>query len=106
MTADMTGKICIVTGANSGIGFVTAKALVQRGAEVSIVCRNAAKAKAALDAIEAATERRPRLFLADLSDLDAVRRVGRELADAHDQIDVLINNAGAYFPRRMESPKV
>ncbi|MBM4291169.1 MAG: SDR family oxidoreductase [Deltaproteobacteria bacterium] len=100
---DMTGKVCLVTGANSGIGLVTARELCARGAEVLMVCRSAEKGAEAAAEIEAATGRRPRLYLADLSDLAQVARVAREVKAEHARLDVLVNNAGGHFPRYMES---
>jgi len=99
----MSGKVCVVTGANSGIGLVTARELSAQGAEVLMVCRSAEKGEAAAAEIEAATGRRPKLFLADLSDLAQVKRVAEELKAQHEVIDVLVNNAGGHFPRYIES---
>ncbi len=104
-TQDMAGKTCVVTGATSGIGLATAEALAARGAEVHVICRNEAKADRVMTSIEAATGHRPRVFLADLGDLEAIRRVGAEVQAALPRIHVLVNNAGAYFPTRGESPQ-
>ena len=100
---DMTGKICLVTGANSGIGLVTARDLCARGAEVLMICRSQQKGTEALDELESATGRRPRLYLADLSDLAQVKRVAEEIKSNHPRLDVLVNNAGGHFPSYMES---
>src|SRR6185436_18643593 len=85
----MQGKHVIVTGATSGIGKEAARELVQRGATVGIVGRNpekTAKAAAELGAAE--------LFIADLAELDQVRRVAGEIAARWPSLDVLVNNAG------------
>lgn len=100
---DMKGKICLVTGANSGIGLVTARELSKRGAEVLMICRSADKGENAQSQIEAETGRRPTLFLADLSDLAHIKRVAQEIKQAYTHLDVLVNNAGGHFPKYMES---
>ncbi len=83
---DQTGKTFVITGANSGLGEQTAKALAKAGAEVILACRNLEKAG------RVATEIGPKATVAqlDLADLDSVRT----FADGFDGADVLINNAG------------
>lgn len=83
---DQTGRTFVVTGANSGLGAATAKALAKAGAAVTLACRNTAKADAVADQIgDAAT-----VAQLDLADLDSVHR----FADGFTGADVLINNAG------------
>lgn len=105
MTQDarMDGKTCIVTGANSGIGLATAQALAAKGASVVLICRNQDKGEAAVRTIASVTGNTPSLLLADLSDMGQVRRVAGEFLAQHDRLDVLLNNAGGYFPGRTES---
>ncbi|TVS89881.1 oxidoreductase [Mycobacterium helveticum] len=81
-----TGRTVIVTGANSGLGAVTARELARTGAEVVMAVRNTAKGEAAARPIVGRLEVRP----LDLQDLSSVRR----FADGVDKVDVLINNAG------------
>ncbi|WP_431839745.1 oxidoreductase [Gordonia hongkongensis] len=83
---DQTGRTFVVTGANSGLGYQTAKVLVRAGAEVVLACRNTAKA----DAV--ASELGPKATVAklDLADLESVRAFAAGVTGA----DVLINNAG------------
>jgi retinol dehydrogenase 12 len=88
----------IVTGANSGIGLETARALSQRGDRVFLVCRSRDKGEAAMRDIAVPGGVEPVLILGDLSDGAAVERVGREILGHVDRIDVLVNNAGGYFP--------
>ena len=102
---ELTGKNAIVTGANSGIGKVTAHALVELGASVTLACRNPMRGQAAVDEIEAATGRRPDLLICDFSDLDTIRRAAAQYREGHEALHLLVNNAGAYFPRRRESPQ-
>ncbi len=102
--AGIEGKICVVTGATSGIGLVTAEHLAAMGAQLVLVGRDKAKGDAALRRI---TRRAPgahaEIHYADLARMDDVRRLGRELA-ALPRIDVLVNNAGAIFRRRQATP--
>ncbi|MFE3442345.1 oxidoreductase [Nocardia sp. NPDC059180] len=83
---DQHGRTFIVTGANSGLGAVAARALAGAGAQVVLACRNVAKGQAVADEIGSLAEVR-RLDLADLSSV-------REFAASIDRADVLINNAG------------
>jgi NAD(P)-dependent dehydrogenase (short-subunit alcohol dehydrogenase family) len=100
--ADMQGKICVVTGANSGTGYVTALELAKSGATVVMVCRNAEKGEAAQAAIRAAAPKsKIDLIIVDLADMAQVRRLARELGETYPAIHVLVNNAGGVvMPRR------
>ena len=105
VTASMTGKTCVVTGANTGIGKAAALALAQLGATVVIVCRNAERGAAARDEIERAARAAGRggsvsLELADLSSQMEVRGLAERVIAAHPSIDVLVNNAGVALRRR------
>ena len=91
MLHDMTGKVCIVTGANSGIGYSSALHLAKVGAEVSIICRNEVKGQEAVQKIAQATQKQVTLYLADLSDLAQVQNVAQEIIQNHSKIDVLLN---------------
>lgn len=91
MTSDLTGKTVIVTGANSGIGLATARALAGYGARVVLAVRNTAKGASAAETVPGPTEVR-RL---DLADLASVRRFA---ADWQGPIHLLINNAGISAP--------
>src|SRR5687768_2534094 len=105
MQPTLNGKTVVVTGANSGIGRAMAGQLAELGAHVAIVCRNPERGT---EALEALTKRAGRqcfeLCLADLCSMAEVRRVARELREKHPKIDVLVNNAGVYLPRRQLSP--
>ncbi|RME07590.1 MAG: SDR family NAD(P)-dependent oxidoreductase, partial [Anaerolineae bacterium] len=101
----MDDKICMVTGATSGIGRVTAATLAALGAEVLLVGRNPERTQAAVDAIRSATpaaEVHP--LLADLRDLEQVRSLAAAVRERWPRLDVLVNNAGAFFPRRKVLP--
>jgi retinol dehydrogenase 12 len=90
----MAGKICVVTGANSGIGRAASIALARLGAEVVLVCRDRGRGESAMaEVAAAATGAAPSLELADLGSLEQVRDVAGRLAKLP-RIDVLVNNAG------------
>jgi retinol dehydrogenase 14 len=96
------GKVCIVTGASSGIGKETAVALAQAGATVAIVCRTREKGERALAEIRQRSHHPGlSLFVADLSSQRAVRQVAAELDAALPRVDVLLNNAGLIMGERI-----
>ncbi|PVA84158.1 SDR family NAD(P)-dependent oxidoreductase [Mycobacteroides abscessus] len=98
---DQTGRVAIVTGANTGLGLETAKALAAHGAHVVLAVRNAEKGKAAADAITAAHSNADvTLQSLDLSSLESVRRASDELKGRYDKIDLLINNAGVMWTEK------
>ena len=101
VTSDMTGKVCVVTGANSGIGKETALALARVGARVVLVSRNQNKGMAALDEIRRATgSTEIDLLVADMSSFASVRELASQIRRDYSRLDVLINNAGAAVPKR------
>jgi NAD(P)-dependent dehydrogenase (short-subunit alcohol dehydrogenase family) len=99
----LAGRVAVVTGANTGLGFETAKALAAHGASVVLAVRSLDKGERAAAAIAAATPDAGAdvaVQRLDLSSLDSVRDAAGELVAAHDRIDLLINNAGVmYTPR-------
>lgn len=94
-----SGRIAIVTGANAGLGFETARALASKGCAVVLACRSLPNAKAAQTRILA---EHPRATLEcqvlDLCDLASVRSFARAYAKGHARLDLLINNAGIMMP--------
>jgi NAD(P)-dependent dehydrogenase (short-subunit alcohol dehydrogenase family) len=108
---DMTDAVCVVTGANSGIGKATAKGLVRLGARVVMVCRNAERGHDAKAEIQAVAETaHPShddvvdLHIADLGVQEEVYHLGETLRAEYDRLDVLINNAGVFLAEREETP--
>lgn len=97
----MNQKVSLITGANSGIGKETARALASEGHRILMVCRSAERGRAAQKELKDLTgNQNIDLFLADLSKQDDIRRVAQEILAAADQLDVLVNNAGAVFTKR------
>jgi NAD(P)-dependent dehydrogenase (short-subunit alcohol dehydrogenase family) len=93
--ADLTGRTAVVTGANAGIGFETARVLAGRGALVVLACRNFGKAREAADRITAAyRQARTGVVRLDLASLASVREAAEEIRATYPRIDLLINNAG------------
>jgi NAD(P)-dependent dehydrogenase (short-subunit alcohol dehydrogenase family) len=91
---DQSGRVAVVTGANSGLGAVTARELARAGARVIIAARNVAKGEEVAASIQGEAEVRE----LDLADLASVRAFAEQLSDDH--LDLLINNAGVMAPPR------
>ncbi len=96
----MEGKTCLVTGATSGIGEATALGLVELGARMIIAGRSRSRCEATQERIRAATGQEVEFLLADLSEMDQVRRLASAVKERTARLDVLVNNAGAFFLRR------
>jgi retinol dehydrogenase-12 len=94
MAKELAGKNFIITGANTGIGKVTAMALAERGAHVILACRSLAKTQPVIDEIAQATGTQPEFVALDLADLASVRAAADALLAKHIPIHGLINNAG------------
>jgi NAD(P)-dependent dehydrogenase (short-subunit alcohol dehydrogenase family) len=96
---DLTGKIAIVTGANSGIGYEMARALARKAATVILACRNKDKGEAAIRQIDREyPQAKAELMQLDLADLASVRRFAGEFTRRYDRLDILLNNAGVMVP--------
>lgn len=93
------GRVAIVTGANSGLGYETTKAFATKGIEVVMACRTQSRALEAKARIEAAVPGATLSFMAlDLSDLASVRAFADAFRSAHDSLDILMLNAGIMIP--------
>jgi NAD(P)-dependent dehydrogenase (short-subunit alcohol dehydrogenase family) len=98
-------KLCVVTGANAGIGRAAARKLAERGARVVMVCRDAQRGEAARAEIAASTRAKVELMVADLGNQDAVRELARTLLEEHPRIDTLVHNA-AVFDISQKEPRI
>ncbi|MEL6613821.1 MAG: oxidoreductase, partial [Bacteroidota bacterium] len=93
------GRVAVVTGANTGIGYETARLLAQNGANVILACRSEQRGADAVRRIEATSPSGSvELIRLDLSDLDSVRSFADAFRVSHDRLDLLINNAGVMMP--------
>ena len=106
---DQTGKTAVVTGANSGLGEVTARELARRGAKVIVACRNTEKGEEAVDRMRVAlapsgNEAELEVRALDLASLESIRAFAAEVSgETTDGIDILVNNAGVMAPPRHET---
>jgi len=92
---DLTGRVALVTGANSGLGYETAKALADHGAHVILACRDDEKARRARDKMESELDCCSlELLHLDLADLVSVRSAAEVTLAVHARLDLLVNNAG------------
>ena len=97
----MKNKVCLITGANAGIGKVTALALARMGATVVMVCRDRTRGEAALAEIKALSgNTHVELMLADLSSQAQIRALADTFKSRYQRLDVLLNNAGLYAGQR------
>jgi dehydrogenase/reductase SDR family protein 12 len=102
----MHGKVCIVTGANSGLGKATSTRLAALGARVYMLCRNEERGRQArLEIIHKTKNMDVHLELVDMSDQASIRAFVERFGHRESQLDVLVNNAGAFLPRREVSPQ-
>ncbi|KAH8818745.1 NAD(P)-binding protein [Flagelloscypha sp. PMI_526] len=96
---DLTGRIALVTGGNSGIGYYTVKALLEHNAKVYLAARSREKALVAIDKLKAETNGKEAIFLQlDLSSLADVKRAAEEFKTKESQLHIVINNAGVMTP--------
>ncbi len=100
---DLTGKLAIITGANSGLGLEASRILAGKGARVALAVRNTARGDEAVRRIRASVPRADlEVMSLDLASLASVRRFAGSFLSTHDRLDILINNAGVMaIPRRV-----
>ena len=102
LDVDLTGRVCLVTGANSGIGLETCRALARLGATVWMLCRDPRRGRQALQELRRDTgSGNLHLAILDVADLEAVRRFARDFAAP--RVDVLVHNAGVLPEQRISS---
>ena len=99
----LIGKTAIVTGANSGMGMATARALLDEGATVIMLCRSEKRGKEAYEKLLEDGNGRTYLILADLGDYDSIRNFTKQVKERFDKIDILVNNAGFISLDRQET---
>jgi retinol dehydrogenase 14 len=98
----MSEKVCLITGATSGIGKATAMGLANMGASVVLVSRDRGKGEAVMAEIkEKSGNASVDLLLADVSSQEEIRRLAEEFKEAYPRLDVLINNAGVFSSKRI-----
>ena len=99
-TDEFKGKLVVITGATSGIGCLTAKKYAEMGANLLCINRNPEKSEALKKEIVSEFGVKCEYIIADLSKLEDIHRVGKNLAELDTDIDVLIHNAGVYLTKR------
>jgi NAD(P)-dependent dehydrogenase (short-subunit alcohol dehydrogenase family) len=100
----MSGKVCMVTGATSGIGKETARELVRMGARVVIVSSSQVRCAAVVEEFRKESRNQKVDYLvADLSSQAEIHRLASDFQRRYDRLDVLVNNAGGFFMRRQLS---
>ena len=103
-SGELKNRICLITGATSGIGYVTARELARKGATVVLVARSESRAKESVARIQQETGNQSvDYLLADLSSQEQVRRLADAFTARYPHLHILINNAGAVFWSRQET---
>ena len=102
-SADLSGKYCLITGATSGIGEMTATAIAARGAHVTIICRSRAKGEALLERLTAVASAPVDMLVADLASQADIRQVAQQYLDSGKPLQLLINNAGIVNTKRRQT---
>ncbi|QEE14348.1 SDR family oxidoreductase [Promethearchaeum syntrophicum] len=101
---DLTGKICLITGGNAGIGKETAKGIAKLGATVILACRNLEKGKRAMQEIsQFSGNSNIDIFECNLSQPESIRKFVSKFTDKYSQLHILINNAAGFFYKRQET---
>jgi len=100
-TDDFEGRLVVITGTTSGIGYATAREFASHGANLLVINRNEEKSIALCEEIRQEFQVECDYKIADFSRLSEVRKVGRELLEADVDIDVLIHNAGIYSTKKI-----
>jgi NAD(P)-dependent dehydrogenase (short-subunit alcohol dehydrogenase family) len=102
----MKGRICVITGSNSGIGKETAIGLAKMGVTIVMVVRDQERGeKARIEIVKQTGNNSVDLMICDLSSMSSIRHFAKEFKKKYDRLDVLINNAGAVFNKREVTPE-
>lgn len=100
------GKIILITGANSGLGFEASKVLSKKGGQIIMAVRNLQKGKQAFEKIKKEIPNaKLEVMTLDLADFDSIRKFSKEFHSKYSQLDILINNAGVMAPKNRELTK-
>ena len=102
--ASLQGKLCVISGATSGVGLASLKRIAAGGADVVLVARNRSKAEDARSAIASASHVNIDTVVADFTDLDSVRSAAGRILEKYSRIDLLINSAGVFSTRKVITP--
>jgi len=97
----MNGKLCVIAGSTSGVGYEALKKLAQGGANIVMVCRNEVLAKRIKAEIENQYPIFVEYYLADFSDLNQVRQAAMKILNQYPKIDILINSAGIHSTKKL-----
>jgi NAD(P)-dependent dehydrogenase (short-subunit alcohol dehydrogenase family) len=101
---DQSGRVIIITGANSGIGFWMAKHLSQKGARIIMACRSEERAQAAKEKIlKQQSDAKINIELLDLASLKSVKEFSEKFHQKYDRLDILINNAGVMMTPKWQT---
>jgi len=100
---DLSNKVCLITGATSGIGLASVHALAQMGAELFLVSRNPKKGERLIKEIKSQSgNEKIKLLIGDLSSLEDVRQIAQSFLQYHRPLHILLNNAGVFnFQRKL-----
>jgi len=90
----LNGKIALVTGANSGMGMATTKALADMGATVVMLCRNEKRGRKAFNILKEKSDRKLDIMFCDLGDFSSIRAFAEAFHQKYEKLDILVNNAG------------
>lgn len=99
-TTRMDGKICVITGTTSGVGYHAAIRLAKAGAKIVMIVRNKEKAESICAEIRSISDQNPDYYIADFAKLSEVRKACEDILKDYPRIDVLINNAGIHITTR------
>jgi retinol dehydrogenase-13 len=102
----MAGRLCVITGCTSGVGWEAAKALAAHGATIVMINRNMEKSERACEALRAEFDAECEYVLADFADLSQVRRAADTLVQRHERIDLLVSNVGSHPDGRRTGNRV
>lgn len=101
---DFKDRLLVITGATSGIGYYTCRKYASHGTNILSINRSREKSEKLCKELEEEFGVECRYIIADMSSMDDAKRVGRELSDMNESIDVLIHNAGVYLTRKTQTP--